>query len=401
MKYDDDRFIERAKSRGLVDDEKLEKAKHSRSEMADMGIKDEFQIGDVLLQNESISQEQHDQIVAELSSGRIPGYTLEGIVGRSMQGNVYKARKTLTGETVAIKILEAGGSDETFMKRFSREAMAATKIKHPNVVGALDVGKEGDLFYFVSEHVEGNTVKEMMKDSSVIDEATCLRVLQAMAKALTALHGAKIVHRDIKPENIVVTEAGQIKLKELGMVKSTADDAQALTMPGMVLGSLDYISPEQAAGAQLDVRADIYSLGATVYHMCTGQTMWSGQSPAARAAGKPAPAKGRNPGITEGLNRILMRMLQKAPDLRYQTPAELLADVDRVMQGKSIGPSSSGGTATDPAIRRPAAATAPRAVYQPSPGVASGGDKTILWAILIGVGLALAGAAIFYLLFSK
>jgi serine/threonine protein kinase len=393
MKYDDEKFIELARGRGYLDEAKLEKARHSRSEMADMGIKDEFQIGDVLLQNESITQEQHDEIVAQLTSGRIPGYELEGIIGRGMQGTVYRARKHLTGEQVAVKVLEAGG-DETFMKRFAREAMAATKLKHPNIVGALDIGKEGDLYYFVSEFVEGKTVKDMMKESGVIDEPTCLRVLETMAKALGALHQAKIVHRDIQPENILFTDAGEIKLKELGMVKSTSEDAQALTMPGMVLGSLDYISPEQAAGALLDVRADIYSLGATLYHMCTGSTPWSGQPPTARASGKVPAAKSRNPGISEGLNRILMRAMQKAPDLRYQTPAELLADVERVMQGKSIGPSPAGA---DSRVLG-AASTAPRATYQPSSSVSSGGDRTIVWAILIGVGLGLAALAVLLLL---
>lgn len=394
MKYDDEKFIELARVRGYVDDAKLEKARTSRSEMANMGIKDEFQIGDILLQNEAITQEQHDEIVAQLSSSRIPGYELEGILGRGIQGTIYRARKTLTGEQVAVKVLEAGG-DETFMKRFAREAMAATKLKHPNIVGALDVGKAGDLYYFVSEFVQGKTVKDLMKESGIVDEPTCLRVMQAMAKALGALYQAKIVHRDIQPENILFTKTGEIKLKELGMVKSTGDDAQALTMPGMVLGSLDYISPEQAAGATLDVRADIYSLAATVYHMCTGSTPWAGQSPSARAAGKVPPAKSRNPGISEGLNRILMRALQKAPDLRYQTPAELLADIERAMQGKSVGPVQGAGGDSQ---GRLAVATAPHTTFRPTSSVVSGVDRTVLWAVLIGLGLGLAALAVILLL---
>jgi len=197
-------------------------------------------------------------------------------------------------------------------------------------------------------------------------------------------------------QNILFTEAGHIKLMELGMVKSAGGEGQALTMPGMVLGSVDYMSPEQATGdRELDTRSDLYSLGATAYHLVTGKTPWEGQPPAARVQGKVVPPRNRNDQISDGLNRIIMRLMQPAPDLRYGTPDEMIADVRRVREGKSIGRTAAEGTGRVTGMST--AVGAGRGVPAPA---TEGGDKLVLWAIIIGVGLGIA-ALVVLLLFLK
>jgi serine/threonine-protein kinase len=383
VKYDDEKFIELARTRGYLDEAKLEVAKKSREDMAEMGVKDEFLVGDVLLQNGAITQEQHDEIVRELASSRIPGYVLDKVIGRGMAGTTYLARKSMTDQPVQIKIMETGG-DETLEKRFAREAAVAKQLRHKNVVGALGVGKEGNIFYFISEHFTGQTGKDKLRDGGPIAEQDGLKVLESIASGLEAVWALKIVHRDIKPENILFTEDGTIKLMELGTVKSTSAEAQALTMPGMVLGSVDYMSPEQAMGGQpLDVRADIFSLGATVYELLTGKTPFDGVPPGDRAKGKYPSPRERNPQLSDTINRIITRCLQPAVDLRYQTPAELIADVQRIRSGRSLSHAAQ-GTGRTAAI---APVSAPEA------------DHTILWAILIGVGLGLVGLGIAFLVF--
>lgn len=351
MQYDEEQFVQVAKSRGAITDEQVNQARTKRSQMSTP-----MALGALLVRLNFLSREQHDDILREMGVYKIPNYELIRVIGRDLIGTLFLAKKNVTGEKVEVKILEPDPTDETFQKRFSREANAAMKIRHANIVSALEVGKAGDIYYFVCEHFEGKTAADLLKEAGKVDEQTVLKILAGIASALDAIERERLIHRDIKPENILITSDGQVKLRGLGLAKRM-DDAQALTMPGVVLGAPDYLSPEQVTGGQpLDIRSDLYMLGATAYHLATGQLPWKGATPMEsamqRVQGKLVRARGRNPQVSESLDRIIWKAMQRDASYRYQTSRELLGDVERALQGKPLAAAPVNPTS---AAARPAA----------------------------------------------
>ena len=270
----------------------------------------------------------------------IAGYEIVDKLGRGATGVVYKARQVAMDRLVALKVLQPSLSkDAVYVERFFREARNAARLNHPNVVQAIDAGVDKGYHYFVMEFVDGPTLAARLKQGSLTEEQA-LKIAHNVAAALThaELHG--IVHRDIKPENIMLTSRGVAKLADLGIAKNFAVDA-SVTMEGNTLGTQHYMSPEQARGdANIDIRSDIYSLGATLFHMVTGSPPFEGETPAivvSKRLLQPAPnARDRRPDLSVGAALLIQRMMARNANERYATAMELLGAIDDALQGKSF-----------------------------------------------------------------
>jgi len=274
----------------------------------------------------------------------LPGYEILLKIGGGGMGTVYKARQISMDKTVAIKVLASKFADDAeYIARFTREARAAGHLNHPNIVQGFDVGEQDGKHYFVMEYVPGTTVGTILTRQGSIDEPRALRIALQISRALRHAHSHGIIHRDIKPDNIIINPEGVAKLADLGLAKSVAPGADSsVTLDGKALGTPYYASPEQAEfSTELDIRTDIYSLGATLYHMVDGNVPFDGPTPAAVMAKHLA---NRLPSVDEMARSfspwtaaIVHKMMAKDRLKRYQTPDELIADLDLVIQGKMPG----------------------------------------------------------------
>ncbi len=274
----------------------------------------------------------------------IHGYEMISKLGEGGMGSVWQARQTSLDRLVAIKILPPLFSrDKKLTERFRREALATAKLNHPNIVSAIDVGaerREGapDLHYFVMEYVPGESLEDVINRVGRIPPARAAQIAAAVAEALDyAWEQAGIVHRDIKPGNILITRGGGVKLADLGLARSAWESA-GLTTAGLAIGTPHYASPEQAQGKQeIDTRSDIYALGATMFHMLTGRTVYEGDSAAvvmAQHVNQDAPScRDVNPQVPASLAAVVGKMMRRHPPERYQSARELRADLVRFQKG--------------------------------------------------------------------
>lgn len=274
-----------------------------------------------------------------LSIGDMLGkYKIESRLGRGGMGEVYLARHTTLEVPRAIKLLPAEimGRDPQFVDRFIREAKLACSIRHANVVNVMDVEKDDErgFCYIVMEYVDGGNVRDIMRSSKMLSEQQAAVIIAGVAEALAAAAEFKIVHRDIKPDNIMLTKRGDVKLADLGIAKTTAEDV-SLTVSHVMMGTPAYLSPEQAKDAKnVDARADIYSLGATFYEMVTGQLPYPGSSAydiLSKLFTDPVPdPRSINPAISAPTAKLIMKMLDKNPANRFQSAIELLEEIDKL-----------------------------------------------------------------------
>ena len=273
----------------------------------------------------------------------IGGFELLGRLGSGGMGVVYKARQVSMDRVVALKVLPSAlAADERYVQRFLREARSAARLNHPNIVQAIDAGSADGHHYFAMEYVDGVTVRELIRRDGRIAQAKALRIAAAVARALGHAQSHGIVHRDVKPDNIMVTRGGEVKLADLGLARSY-HAADTVTVDSTALGTPHYIAPEQARGEPVvDTRADIYSLGATLFHMVTGEFPFDAPSKAAilvKHLTEPVPSpKARNPRLSDSLCELIVRMMAKAPVERPQTPDEVLQAIRSLLEGGSITP---------------------------------------------------------------
>ena len=227
--------------------------------------------------------------LAALLGQQIPGYLLLEKLGQGAMGVVYKARQVSMDRLVAVKVLHPRlAADPEFLRRLTREAHVAAKLSHNNIVQAIDVGSAGPLHYFVMELVEGKTIRQELDAGKVYGEREALEIVIQIAQALGHASKRGLVHRDVKPANIVLTADGVAKLADLGMARDAADLTQVKRERGLAIGTPYYIAPEQVRGRDdIDVRADLYSLGATLYHMTTGRPPFPRQGRGAPVRGAP------------------------------------------------------------------------------------------------------------------
>jgi serine/threonine-protein kinase len=278
--------------------------------------------------------------LAQPPRGEIPGYELLEKLGEGAMGEVYKAKQLSMNRLVAIKLLKPRlAANAEFIERFQREAHLAAKFSSNNVVQAIDVGSAGPLHYFVMELVEGVTIKQELEKGKVYEEHEAVDLVLQVAQALQQAHRRGLIHRDVKPANIVLTADGIAKLADLGMARDTSDQALAMGEMGMAIGTPLYMAPEQIEGrVNVDSRADIYSLGATFYHMVTGQPPFPGKKAKevyhAHLEQELTPPDHLNTRLSSGLGEVVECMMAKDSDRRYQTPADLIVDLECLLNGE-------------------------------------------------------------------
>ena len=283
---------------------------------------------------------------------RLGPYEITVLLGAGGMGEVYSARDTRLDRIVAIKILPSHRSDQADAReRFEREARAIASLNHPNICQLYDVGIQDTIDYLVLEHLEGETLADRL-NRGPLPLAELSRCAIEVSDALDAAHRRGIVHRDLKPGNIFLTAHGESKVLDFGLAKllnaaepETATVTQTVSVPltvvGTAVGTIAYMSPEQARGEELDHRTDIFSFGAVLYEMATGKPAFHGKTSAvvfkAILDETPAPLFQRNPILPQRLNEVVSKALEKDRNLRYQSAAELRTDLQRLKRDSESG----------------------------------------------------------------
>ena len=272
--------------------------------------------------------------------GRILGnrYRLIELIGEGGMALVYKAECSLLCRTVAIKILRPQfASDAEFVERFRREARSAASLSHPNVVNIYDVGQDDGLDYIVMEYIPGSTLKDIIKQEAPLPVDRALNITRQIAEALNHAHQRNIIHRDIKPHNILVTPDGRIKVADFGIARAIS--AGSFTQAGEVIGSVQYLSPEQAKGEEVGPQSDIYSLGCVLYETLTGVIPFRGDTPISIAfkhmQENMNPIRQLRPEVPIEVDNIVKKAMAKDLTSRYVSAASLLKDIDHVIRNKS------------------------------------------------------------------
>lgn len=258
-------------------------------------------------------------------------YELQELIGGGGMADVYKAQDKLLDRAVAVKILhQQYANDAEFVEKFRREATAAAKLAHPNIVNIYDVGEDGGSQYIVMEYVSGPTLKEVIQQKGCLEPIEAVRIAKEIASALESAHRNNLVHCDIKPHNILVMPDGHIKVTDFGIARAVS--ASTMTYSGSVMGSVHYFSPEQAKGTVITTKSDVYSLGVVLYEMLTGQLPFNGETSVSIALKhlqeEPVPIRQLNPSIPPVLEAIVQKAMSKAPADRPSS-TELYADLNQ------------------------------------------------------------------------
>lgn len=316
----------------------LEQAKAIRTE------DNQASLVQILVDNQYVTQRQIARlrriIEAERSGQKIPGFRILGKLGAGAMATVFKANQLSLDRTVAIKVLPRKFSDNPqFIERFYAEGRAAASLNHPNIVQAFDVGKAGEFHYFVMEYVDGRTVYDDITKQKRFSEKDAIDVIIQVAEALLHAHEKGLIHRDVKPKNVMITKDGVVKLADMGLARAVSDKEAAEAEAGKAFGTPYYISPEQIRGERkIGPPADIYSLGATFYHMVTGAVPFEGKNPSAvmhkHLKAELVPPDHVNPKLSAGVSEIIEMMMAKEPSRRYQTCKDVLLDLRAVRKGE-------------------------------------------------------------------
>ena len=254
-------------------------------------------------------------------------------IGSGGMSVVYKAKCHTLNRLVAIKVLkEEFASDENFVSKFKMEAQAAARLSHPNIVNVYDVVDEENLHYIVMELIEGITLKSYIEKKELLDSKEAIGIAIQVAQGIAAAHEQHIIHRDIKPQNMIISKDGKVKVADFGIARAVS--SQTVNSSAAV-GSVHYISPEQARGGYCDERSDIYSFGITLYEMVTGRVPFEGDNTVAVALAHledpVVPPGDYNPQVYPGLEDIILKCTKKKPDRRYGSMEEVIHDLRRVL----------------------------------------------------------------------
>ena len=272
-------------------------------------------------------------------------YELDGVVGRGGMAEVYRARDIRLDRIVAIKTLRADlARDQIFQARFRREAQSAASLNHPSIVAVYDTGEDMatgvPVPYIVMEYVDGRTVRDLLQEGHRLLPERSLEIIDGVLRALDYSHQAGIVHRDIKPGNVMVTRNGDIKVMDFGIARAMSDAQATMTQTAQVIGTAQYLSPEQARGERVDARSDLYSTGCLLYELLTGRPPFTGDSPVAIAyqhvRENPVPPSRVDPDVPVWADAIVLKAMAKSPADRYQTAADMRADLQRAASGMPV-----------------------------------------------------------------
>jgi formylglycine-generating enzyme required for sulfatase activity/serine/threonine protein kinase len=331
-------FAREALQMGAVTAEQIEAARKLRNDKAQHGA--QLSLGEALVQQGVITAALRQNIEKRLGPKVIGPYQLLSKLGEGAMGAVYRAKVVKTGIEVAVKILpKKFAEDQSYIARFLREAKAGLELEHAHVVRTVDFGDFEGVYFIALELVEGGDLSKKLKTLKLLPEPDALRIVHEVTLGLQHAHERGLVHRDIKPANIMFTKDGKAKLSDFGLVKYTDPEASHLTQTGMAVGTPHYIAPEQAKGEKdVDIRADIYSLGATLYHLVTGRPPYEGSSVGEvimkHLTAQLTPPDEINPALSDGCVALIEKMMAKEREDRYATPAELAADLERVRRGE-------------------------------------------------------------------
>ena len=280
-------------------------------------------------------------------------YELGQVLGRGGMAEVYLAHDTRLGRQVAVKTLRADlARDPSFQARFRREAQSAASLNHPAIVAVYDTGEDyidgTSIPYIVMEYVDGSTLRELLHSGRRLLPERTLEMTIGILQALEYSHRAGIVHRDIKPANVMLTRNGQVKVMDFGIARAMGDSGMTMTQTSAVIGTAQYLSPEQAKGEQVDARSDLYSTGCLLYELLTVRPPFIGDSPVAVAyqhvREEPQPPSVFDPELTPEMDAIVLKALVKDPDYRYQSADEMRVDIEACLDGQPVAATAAMGS---------------------------------------------------------
>lgn len=309
-------------------------------------------------------------------------YKVTEKVGSGGMAEVYKAYDPVLNRVVAIKTLHPQfAQEEDFIARFRREAQSAANLNHSNIVNVYDWGREGNTYFIVMEYLEGKNLKQLIEEKGALDASEAVGIASKVLQALEVAHQNEVIHRDIKPGNIIINPQGEVKVTDFGIARAGA--TSTMTQTGSIVGTAQYISPEQAQGATAEAPSDLYSLGVVLYEMLTGSPPFEGDSPVAVALKQvneePVPPRKLRPDIPKPLETVVMHALSKNPSDRYQDAAEFREDLAKVAQGLPVKKGGFSPGDKTVVMKRPLAKK-------------RRGKKTLLWTALIILAILLAVA---------
>ena len=336
-------------------------------------------------------------------------YEISGLLGRGGMAEVRRAKDLRLGRTVAIKRLRVDlASDPTFQARFGREAQSAASLNHPTIVAVYDTGEElatdgsgVSLPYIVMEYVEGRTLRDILREGRKILPERALEITASVLSALDYSHRAGIIHRDIKPANVMLTPSGDVKVMDFGIARAIADSSATMTQTAAVVGTAQYLSPEQPRGEQVDARSDLYSTGCLLFELLTGRPPFIGDSPVSVAyqhvREEPMAPSMIDQEVTPAIDAITLKALAKGVDERYQSATEMRDDIERALEGRAVvAPLVDAGPETEHFLPPPAYDSTPTTVgrpmgeeYEEEPR-----RRTGMWVLLALLGAALVIAAL-------
>jgi serine/threonine protein kinase len=272
-------------------------------------------------------------------------YELDGIVGRGGMAEVFRARDIRLDRIVGVKTLRDDlARDQTFQARFRREAQSAASLNHPSIVAVYDTGEDmvggTPVPYIVMEFVDGRTLRDLLRDDRRLLPERAAEITDGVLRALDYSHRNGIVHRDIKPGNVMLTRAGDVKVMDFGIARAVSDSQMTMTQTAQVIGTAQYLSPEQARGERVDARSDLYSSGCLLYELLTGRPPFTGDSPVAIAyqhvKEDPVPPSRVDPEVPAWADAIVLKAMEKDPADRYQSAGEMRNDIQRALSGAPV-----------------------------------------------------------------
>jgi len=355
-----------------------------------------------------------DPLIGALFDGR---YKILKKLGMGGMATVYLAEDQELGRRIAIKILNAKhASDKQFVERFRREASSAAGLSHPNIVQIYDRGNAEGTYYIAMEVIEGRSLKELVIERGPSPILVAVNYGRQILAALRFAHRNGVVHRDIKPHNVLVDDEGRVKVTDFGIARAGASE---MTEVGSIIGTAQYLSPEQARGAPVDDRSDLYSVGVLLYELLTGEAPFNGDTPVEIAmkhlSAVPEPPSAKRPEVSPELDAVVLRALAKSPDDRYQSAEEMDADLSAISKGMEISEATTDAATT---VLAGAGLSAPTMISKaptrvtpsirpgaPAPPVAPPGyydlqDATVrrpVWPWLLALALAIAVGIAFFI----
>jgi len=397
------RFEQHIVDRGLATEAELKEARRLLNEAEEKGQK--LSLPEALVRAGALTKNQALRVLASLKEEtasptvQIPGVQLIERIGRGSQAIVYKGRQVSVDRIVAVKILlSKAARDPDSRRRFVQEARSAAQLSHNNIVQAIDAGESDGYSYFIQEFVDGTTVFDVLKGlgGRPMEEAAALRIITQIAAALAHAHSRGFIPRDVKPKNIMLTKEGVAKLADMGLARQAADADAALEEIGKAFGTPYYIAPEQVRGdPRIDFRADIYSLGATLYEMVTGRPPFTAQTPQQimqkHVTANLTPPDHVNSKLSAGTSEVIEVMMSKRPADRYNSTEDLLVDLRSVAQGEppriareKVGMQTSlmEGLAAGDEVNRPTPEPTP-----PPPGPFAVNQLTLILFVLIAISI--------------